>query len=641
MKKTLFALLTIIAAFISSGAVRAEITTVILSENTVPEFTVSAENDPKDTGTLTFSIGPAVPDGAPVNKCMLRVVPMPQPTPPRADQDVTVIWSGKQVGYWSAYSQTTEPYVAELMPEACASGLNDFTLKTESQYTKWDYYGGGAGIAANQPRLIVTYDLPTPARSGQSTDWAYEKPASFFSSPLLELTDGQELLANPVFYDGAVYVIAACPADRGRCLYRTTSAGRTSDGVPLVDEQDKGLAIEKNSFAFVTAWDRLQLITTNAIHSCDLTTLATLGSAGKLVCVATEPDKKITVNSGETPAMGPDGSLYFKNVKAQGSIVAYNPSLRELWRTTGLMPTTISPIALSVNGQYAYALANIATDTPISALLRIDTATGETVSKEIAYKDENGREVKPQLQKLLRPAVASKVINKRNVDYVFVAGNTSDTGILQLVAFDQSATPQVVWSRGGKVTTAPVLGVQDGNSLFVVQDGMLKRYLWYSTTENSTGAYSDSDMKEETLNEGMTSVTSLLVDGGDSVYLYADKSLYAYQSASKEMSPAQKFEKFVPKLLFTPDGSLIGYDDFRVYDLSPNAETSLLLSTLVTGTVYSADTVTVQVGAGEAVNTGEWVILKGSSIKFQNGFRWPPGATLKLQSVQKSVQQTQ
>jgi hypothetical protein len=629
MKKTLFALLTIITALISSGAARTEITTVILSNDTATSFTVSTDDSPTKKGTLEFSIGPALPDGAKVKECTLRVVPtqQPQPNAPRAGQDVTVLLSAKQVGQWSAYSQPTEPYAAELKPEACAPGSNVFTLKTDSKYTKWDYHGGGAGSTADRPRLIVTYDSPNPLRSGQSTDWAYEKPVSFFSSPLLELSGGQKRLTNPVSYDGAVYVVVGSSDTRG--LYRL--AGSEKNTYRSLDFE-----VDDGAFAFVTAWGRLQLITNNAIHSCDLTTL---GSADKLICKPTT-SVKITVDSNEeTPAIGPDGSLYFRDKQAQGSIFAYNPSLREIWSTE--LKLKEATIALSADGRYAYVLAKI----PIKqenaeimiALLRIDTATGETVLKEI----ENPEGVKPLLQELLRPAVVRKVINKRNVDYVFLAGNTSDTGILQLVAFDQNAQPKVVWSRTGKkITAAPMLSVKDGNALFVVQNGMLKRYLWYNTKEGSTGAYSDSDMKEERLKEKMADVTSLLVDRGDSLYICADKSIYAYQSASKTMSPAYKLG-FNPKLLFMQDGSLIGCDDSRVYDFSPKAlAEESWPKTLVTESIYSADNITVSADAGKAIKNGERVILKGSSIKIPNGFRWPLGATLKLQSVQKSEQQT-
>ena len=46
------------------------------------------------------------------------------------------------------------------------------------------------------------------------------------------------------------------------------------------------------------------------------------------------PPPSITVTFDETPAMGADGSLYFKNVAANGRIVAFNPSRQEIGAPT-------------------------------------------------------------------------------------------------------------------------------------------------------------------------------------------------------------------------------------------------------------------------------------------------------------------
>ncbi len=82
-----------------------------------------------------------------------------------------------------------------------------------------------------------------------------------------------------------------------------------------------------------------------------------------------------------------------------------------------------------------------------NALVRIDTATGETLSSEIKYTDTDGDEVFVLLQELLQPVVESD----EETDYVFVAGNTHDTGLFQLVAFGPKPDPKVLWSRTGKV----------------------------------------------------------------------------------------------------------------------------------------------------------------------------------------------
>ncbi len=624
MNHVLLPLLTVIAMLMSSRVAHAEITTVILSENPDKTFTISADDEPTSTGTLAFRINALLPDDATINTCTLWVVPTEQPDPPRADQDVTVFLNKQQVGQWSAFSQTTEPYTAELRPGACAPTSSDFTLQTDSPFTSWDYHGGKTESAANQPRLIVTYDAPSrpnPVHSGRSTDWTYYKPAAFFASLLWEPPTGESLLANPVSHDGAVYMIAG--SANARRLYRVRSAGPVATW-PL------DVPVEKGGFAFVTAWGHLQILTKDAIHSCDLQALGSQENVDQKNCQRSATDEKVTVNPDETPAMRPDGSLYFKHVEAQGSIVARNPVLKELWRT-GRKATTVSPMTVSQSGHFAYVLAKIPVESPneesIFVLLRIDTARGETVEQEIESEAS-----KPLLVELLQPVVASKVVNKRSVDYVFAAGNTGDTGLLQLIAFGQEAPPQVVWSLPGKVAAEPVLSVVDGNSLVVVQNESLKRYTWFTPNK---GANKKEDLNEEELlpEQRLPDVITLLLDGGDSVYIHRDKALYVYERPSEELSQKQELQ-FNPKWLFTADGALIGYDDANVYDFSPKALPDEPLPELVTRTIYSTDRITAPPDASQAISKGDQVILKGTRIELQSGFRWPLGATLKLQSVQ-------
>jgi hypothetical protein len=103
-----------------------------------------------------------------------------------------------------------------------------------------------------------------------------------------------------------------------------------------------------------------------------------------------------------------------------------------------------------------------------------------------------------------------------------MAGNTNDTGILQLVAFEPGKQPLVVWTRPGIVSANPVLSVKDGNSLFVAQNGLMVSVPWYSK-----GAYSDKELNYGRLyvvdNYTLEAARAiggeqLLVDGDDDVY---------------------------------------------------------------------------------------------------------------------------
>jgi hypothetical protein len=642
MKARLFAVLTIIAALMSHGSARAQITTVILADNDQKTFTVSAGDVPKATPELKFTIGPVPFPGAGVTKWALRVVPTTREgNLKRASQDVIVLSDHKQVGYWSAYDKTTEPYARELLPEAFEPGSDNvvkLTLKTESKLTSWDYHGGMATDAADRPRLIVTYDsdsasTPTYERSGQSTDWKYAEPSHFFSAVLWS---GEALLANPVSYAGAVYVVARSPG--GRSLSRVTGGQKGTSWPVRFNTTEKSIAIGDKSFAFVTAWGRLHIITKEAIGSRDLTNLGSPGTPVDFDVTAA----KITVNERETPAMGPDGSLYFKNVDDGGAVVAFNPARKEIWRTKHKF-TNISPIALNANGSYAYALADFPSTfrnkSKEIALVRIDTATGETVAEEVKYKDGD-KEVFPDLEDLLRPAVASK----GNVDYVFVAGNTSNTGILQLMAFQPGKQPIVLWSRLGKVQSSPVLSVVDGNSLFAIQGGLIKHYPWY---DDSKGAFVGSDMEEKVIQSSTSHVRStVLVDGANSLYVLASDVapggaqkffFYPYDIAREWKEVSQPFDSS-PNLLFARGGALIGYDGSKVYDLSPKAvDLAKTVKNLDNKTIYSADSVTVAPDAAKELKNGDQVILKGHDIKLPKSFKWSRGKTLKLQTVPKGM----
>jgi hypothetical protein len=126
---------------------------------------------------------------------------------------------------------------------------------------------------------------------------------------------------------------------------------------------------------------------------------------------------------------------------------------------------------LSENGHFAYALAKFLDDQSRITLVRIDTATGETVASDIKYTDAEGDVYLPLIE-LLQPAVKSSV----DSDYVFVAGNTHDTGIFQLVEFKPDAqNASVVWSRLGKVAKS-ASSVAHNTSMTLFGDGSLDAY---------------------------------------------------------------------------------------------------------------------------------------------------------------------
>ena len=371
MKSKPFAVLTIIAALMSPAAVRAQVTTVILADEDQAKFTIS---DSKGKAVLKFKIGPAPFPDAKVTKWLLGVVPTKRDADEdRDDQDVSILSSNERgrpvVG--RRYEGGTVHCPFEAGGIQTGAGQRPRTgLKNRSKGTAWDYNGGKAAKTADRPRLIVTYGSvkpprPAPGRSGQTTDWKYAEPSGFFTSPLLS---DQTLLANPVSYAGAVYVVATSPG--GPSLNRVAGAKEVTSWKLAFSGP-----ISEKSFASATAWGRLQIITKGAIGSCDLTKLGSPNMAANCDVTAGE----IKPGDAETPAMGPDGSLYFKNVVAAGSIVAYNPARKEIWRTD-LKFTTVSPIC--AERERSLRVRSRGNRRPAGRkiyLVRVDTATGETV----------------------------------------------------------------------------------------------------------------------------------------------------------------------------------------------------------------------------------------------------------------------
>jgi hypothetical protein len=654
MRSNRFATLAFIAAVLSLGTARAQITTVILADEAggVPTFEISKfEGQPSRTATLKFVIGPPPYAGAKVTEWRLRVVPTtPTPGSTRKDQDV-IVRSGGEVGdpvkRLSVYDRTPGPqdFRLDLAGFKKEGNVQTLFLETPTVPSNWSYYCGRAPDKANRPRLILTYGSlsPPPARSGDSTDWKYAETSGHFSSTLL--AGGAVLLANPVSYDGAVYVIAS----PGPTLYRLAGAQPvTRLTLPRVITQD--------SFAFATTWGRLQIITQGALASYDL---RTLGDRGPELFVPPGGQSIGTVY-GEPPAMGPDGTVYFKRVGGAvanaGSVFAYNPSLKEIW-TTALKFTKVSRVTLNASGRFAYALVEVPVD-PMKAdsvkqtmLVRIATASGESVAERIQYRDTAGLRFM-DLDELLPPVVATRA----NVDYVFVAGNkkNANTGLMQLryrkagdqnTAGDENTT--LVWTRHGKVATAPVLSVLEGNSLFAVQDGQLKQYPWF----HEKGAVADSNMNAIVLRDQpseLSEAVALLIDAADSLFVQTrvatenkDRLFVSVRSSDSPPKWKPLDGQDLPStvnLLFTTEGALIGYDHSHVYDLSPQQSLSqekmtVDMSKLANKTIYSAQHVTVKPNTAGQLNDGDQAILKGQSISFPKDFIWPKGKILKAQVV--------
>src|SRR5690348_2795967 len=119
MKRALCVASAMLAALTSTLSARADVTTVVLTQDTAQALAVSAKEKSADTATLTFDLLPSPTPGAKVKECVLRVVPVPGGQIARADQDVSVLAGQEQVGGWSAYGNAPQAYFCRLQEKVC------------------------------------------------------------------------------------------------------------------------------------------------------------------------------------------------------------------------------------------------------------------------------------------------------------------------------------------------------------------------------------------------------------------------------------------------------------------------------------------------------------------------------------------
>ena len=165
-------------------------------------------------------------------------------------------------------------------------------------------------------------------------------------------------------------------------------------------------------------------------------------------------------------------------------------------------------------------------DNKKAGLFAIDTVSGQTFHNFIAYKQDN-QNIEPDLATLWKPAVVTKVEQEDSVDYVFVAGNTNNTGVLQLVKFDGKSLA-VEWDQLGKITAPPVVSV-DGNSVLVASVA-IARFEWYSADENKTGVFAKTGLKTHILANNYQP-SRIFGDGGGLVYVNANNNWYVMMPA--------------------------------------------------------------------------------------------------------------
>jgi hypothetical protein len=637
------ALLILLSGNLWAGPSRAEMSSVILSEDKAATIVIG-KAERQTPYTIAFPISqmtPLLPPNPKVLRCELRIVALLTAGEKLSDQDVAVSSNDQQIGQWSAYykqpngpSNGPVPYRVRLDPEYCKP-TKDLSLKLKnlSEATNWTYFGGGAGILSEQPRLIVSFESAASAsRTGlaPSTSWKYDEPNGAFGASLAKRL---HLLTNPVFWNGALYFVS--DEQQGERLFRMIDRTNTVDW-PL------NIRITPESLAFVTTQGRLGIVTRNFIYYCDLSRLA---STEPVSCATLET--KTPIDRREPPMMGEDGSLYLKNLADGGALVGYNSLMQKLW-VTPVKATRVSPITLSDDGRSAFVLASIDKGSVMATagtyLLRIDTATGEIIWHEITVPNKTQPQTlkRPGLDRFLKPIVVSRRISDAIADYVFVGGN----GLLQLyvsVRREDGQPSELVqkWTDEGADPIATAL-IGDGSSILEItgygrrSEAGLRRLIWFDQGALERPKEAPLPFAVPGNFEGNSFIVS---DGAGLVYLRDSRNSLAVVDIMENKLVTQDIKNASPPsgLGFTSDGALIEYSQSDIWDRSPmkiipnNGELSV--AKLSSGNIYSSEKVTVLPDSATGLEPKGMVVLKGRQISLPSDFTWPIGPSLLVRNV--------
>jgi hypothetical protein len=645
MKIASVALLILLAGNLCAEPSRAEMSSVILSEDKAATIGIG-KAERRTPYPIDFAISqmtPLLPPNPKILRCELRIVASLTAGEKLSDQDVAVFLNDRQIGQWSAYykqpngpSNGPVPYRVGLDPEFCKP-TKDLALKLKnlSEATNWTYFGGGAKNLSEQPRLIVAFESAASASGtglAPSTSWKYDEPnGAFVASLAKEL----HLLTNPVFWNGALYFAN----DEGRSghLFRLIDRTHTVDW-PLK------IPITPGSFAFVTTQGRLEIVTRDFIYYCDLSRLASTEPVG---CATLET--KTAIDGKEPPVMSEDGSLYLKNLADGGALVGYNSLMQKLW-VTPFKATRVSPITLSDDGHYAFVLASIDKGSVIATagtyLLRIDTATGEVIWHEITVPNKTQPQTvkRPGLDRFLKPIVVSRRIGDAIADYVFVGGNY----LLQLyvsIRREDGQPSELVqkWTDEGADPIATAL-IGDGNSILEMtrygrgSGAGLRRLIWFDQ-----GAVERP--KEVPLPFAVPGnfkgISFIVTDGAGLVYLRDSGNSLAVMDIAANKLVTQDIRNAPPPsgLGFTSDGDLIEYSQNDIWDRSPMKiipdNGALSVAKLSSGNIYSSEKVTALPDSATGLEPKGMVVLKGKQISLPSGFKWPIGASLLVRNVNR------
>ncbi len=376
--------------------------------------------------TLTFRSS-SLPSGAKVISARLSLVSSMRM---QAGQAITVTanLSGKGYSFGEeTYGSGEKPIVKGARASWAADSAfldaintrkeNEFSLvlTTITQYVKSEWYSLQPECGANcQPRLILEYEVKgTPVTQSDGLP-AVQSPKAFLPT---------QPPAPPTFY----YVTrefpkaySNTPVFYGNLVYLLTDTQGTKALLALdpLGNQVGQMSLEKGDlgkYLLVSKSGRLYIVGENKIVYVDL-------DPKNPASLPAQPTKKLPFDAAPglkptvSPALGPDGSLYFVNNQ---EVYGLNPDLQQLWMVTpplGALGT--SRLTVGPSGAFVYLTAQN------DGLITVNAQTGESCRNTLSNQDE--------LKKVDSTLYAPVVIRHPDgTEIIYAAANSITGGVLE------------------------------------------------------------------------------------------------------------------------------------------------------------------------------------------------------------------
>lgn len=339
------------------------------------------------------------------------------------------------------------------------------------------------------------------------------------------------------------------------------------------------------------------------------------------------------LNPDVPPRVGPDGSLYFVNLK---QVYGLNPDLQELWKVN-LTNTGSSRLTVGPSGEFVYLTSRT------EGLVAINAQTGECFTNPLPNQEA--------LKGIDNPALHAPVVIRHpdGTEKIYAAANSANTGVL--ACFDNFKTNSDYGLAKGEIKQAwKIEGLFSQPSLDPIQpnpkeeDSSKSKKLYSVNVEQGRGELIAIDwLNRPTPSEGesfpvgekgpyILNGGNLALDKDGHVFIWngdgGQSNLYGFKASLSRIFDVM-VSHLPPKsqLLFGNDGTLYA-NDVKGRVLRAVLPQYTLGEEIKDTDIYSPTHLWVDGTAGQEK---EWILKAGGSVLLGNGFAVKKGTTLKVQ----------